>query len=132
MLPVPRMALWAEEEERASEQVQEGIEAMKEWPRDPKETVPIEDLLTPVAWAMRFLYRLQRKNTKKDVPYSGFITGPATLVCCPTPREMLTVDGLQHAREQGRTPLDEVLTIAFQLGFEQGVRWQRGRFTREG
>lgn len=94
---------------------------MKEWPSD-NEPVHFEDLVAPLAIAMRHAYNLERKELC-DIPYNGYDIGSRDLACCLSIPARLKAEQLRYAHEeQGRDALTEILSMAVQLGIEQGRR----------
>ena len=98
---------------------------MKEWPKDGT-CVMFSDLAGPLRKVLRFGYILKRKNGNKDIPWDGYNIGKKELSTCLNPEEALTAESLAFAKEdQGCDLLDAIITIAIQLGIEQGRRMER-------
>ena len=95
---------------------------LRNWPVDSQETVSFEALTAPLERAVQHYYHLKRKNADRDVDYRGYNVGGSMLAGSPPPDERLTVGGLEHDRERGRSPADVIIGIAVQLGIEQGER----------
>lgn len=96
---------------------------MKEWPKDPAQAVDFCELVNPIIAAIKFCYDLKRKNEDKDVPYNGYPNGWRERVTTPTPAEWLTTKSLKwNEEDQGREVLEVIISIALQLGIEQGRR----------
>ncbi|MBU8922013.1 MAG: hypothetical protein KOO63_09345 [Bacteroidales bacterium] len=73
--------------------------------------------------AVHYAYDCTRKNRKTSIPYDG----PNDIVSSvgagsPPPKEQLTQELLDYHEERGRSALDVILLITFQLGFSQGER----------
>lgn len=95
---------------------------MKEWPEN-NEIVPAHELLDPLCDVVIEGYTLRRKDKNKDIPYKGFNLGKHELSSCMRPDELFTAESLAYILEnQGRTLIEEVICLAFQLGIEQGRR----------
>lgn len=73
---------------------------------------PLEYVRRAIPWALGYL-----AGNKVDFLYRGPDT-PYFTTTCDQPAEMLTVDYLEN---DGKNPLDVLLTIAFRLGFEFGI-----------
>ena len=92
------------------------------WPADDKPH-DFEDLCDPVIRAIRFAYKLERKNKGKNVPWNGPSFGIDCAASCLPPHEALRASRLKYAEEdQGRDPLVQIISLALQLGIEQGRR----------
>lgn len=96
----------------------------KEFPDDPAKIVSFEDLLNPVCEAALRLYPSLTKKAVHELAmqgttYNGFCIHSHTSF---SPEENLTAEGLEYADEHGRPPYVMLLTIAAQLGVEQGKR----------
>lgn len=99
---------------------------MKKWPEDDTKTVYFNELVDPVIKAIEFGYEMKRINEGKDILYDGFDTEMEEQVSCFNPKETLSVKNLKFSLEdQGRTLLEEAITIIFQLGVAQGRRMLR-------
>lgn len=98
---------------------------MKQWP-DKNEMVDVEKLLTPVRHSLGRAYRLTRINQGADIAYEGYDIGKELRVTSLSPKQALTAVELEWSESQhGRDALDTILLIAFQLGVEQGQRFER-------
>lgn len=97
---------------------------MKEWPTDGA-TVRFVDLADPIVEAIRFAYDVKRKNRGKDIPWNGYNIGERALLSCHNQQERLTAGSLAYAEsDQGRDALTEIISVAVQLGIEQGRRME--------
>lgn len=98
----------------------------KPWPTDGS-PVGFTSIIEPLRDAIKQLYTLERRPFK-DVDYKGLEMGQHAKAICFSPCDALTVENLQYAEEdQGRDPMTEVLSIAIQLGIEQGRRIERSK-----
>jgi len=87
------------------------------------ETLRLRELSAPVCKALRFAFKLQRRNTTKDIPWEGPNDIPG--MCQPDIPDQLTLDGLRRQREGAEVDtLEALVTIAIQLGIEQGRRME--------
>lgn len=94
------------------------------WPEN-DEPAAFEEISEPIIKAIRFAYRLVRRNKTKDIPWSGLDLGQNEKVTCSRPMTKLTADHLAFALEdQGRDALEEIVSLAIQLGIEQGRRME--------
>jgi hypothetical protein len=93
---------------------------MKKWPKD-NELATFEDLVDPILESIRDVYTLERNHMKK-VPYRGYDIGSNIKHVCLSPNEVLTSDYLSD-----HDPLQTLISIAVQLGIEQGTRMQLER-----
>ncbi len=90
---------------------------MKSWPEN-GDPVNFDDLSAPlVSAARRFALTGNGKYNGLGYPHSAHI--------CPPPSEVLSPAGYLADREQGRTRLDAIITVAMQIGIEQGMRLER-------
>ena len=97
---------------------------MKKWPENETKTVYFGDLVDPLVQSMEHIYHLEIKNLD-DIPYDGYELGKNEGTSNLTPHEQLTKENLEYSlTEKGRSPLQEVLSIAVRLGIEQGRRIQ--------
>lgn len=97
---------------------------MKEWPEDETKYISMEDAIEPLCKAARAGYSL-RRNKKKSIPYDGYNVGVQALLVGRDPTYTLSEEGLHYHKENGRDLLNVLLSIAFQLGFENGQRFER-------
>lgn len=96
-----------------------------EWPEN-DEPAGFEEISEPILKAIRFAYRLVRRNKTKDIPWNGLDLGQNEKATCSRPMNRLTVDGLAFSLEdQGRDALEEIVSLAIQTGIEQGRRMER-------
>ena len=94
---------------------------MREWPKDDK-PADFEDIINPLVDSVKFAYRITRRNVDKDIPYQGYDIG-RDCAHVALGAEALTADNLRDRDEnQGRSALTEIISIAVQLGIEQGRR----------
>lgn len=99
---------------------------MKTWPKDKCEVASFDDLCDPIVKAIRFVYKIERINDGKDVPWSGLPLEGHLLGGCIDAEEKLNASNLKYSEEdQGRDPLREIVALAVQLGICQGIRIQR-------
>jgi len=98
---------------------------LKQWPENEKQIVPFEDLISPVVDAVFNVYELKRKH-EDGIPYDGYNIGKTSLAGSHDPQVLLEKDGLEYWAERGLTPMHLLLTVAFQLGMEQGIRLNKG------
>ncbi len=100
---------------------------MKEWNKQKDKTAVFSDLADPILKAIRFAYKLERKNIDKDIKWTGYDIGQDDMATCISPNEKFTVKNLVWALEEhGIDALHEIITVAVQLGIEQGRRIHRG------
>lgn len=93
--------------------------AIKEWKEDP---AYFSDLTDPIVKAIKFAYKLSRKNLGKDIPYSGY-DRPSILGTNHTIPKCFSAENLKYQENnQGISALDEIIAVAVQLGIEQGRR----------
>lgn len=99
---------------------------MKQWPKDGKPLTNFEQLTEPVIKAIRFAFKLNRKNEDLDIPWSGYDIGRKEQATSLTPDKKLSVENLKYQEEnQGRGALETIIELAVQLGIEQGRRLQK-------
>lgn len=101
---------------------------MKKWPKNNTDLINAEKLLSPVKAALLSGYSLYRNN-KKNIEYSGYNIGETELKLSPNPQERLSQASLERQEQIKKTLLDNILVIAFQLGIEQGRRFERSENT---
>lgn len=93
---------------------------MRKWP-DNNEPADFEYMGRDVCKAIRFAYKIQRKNQGRDIPWKGLDNGKTAHSLSPT--EQLCAENLAYSlEEQGRDALSEIIGVALQLGIEQGKR----------
>ena len=96
---------------------------MKKWSNQKDETAIFSDLADPILKAIRFAYKLKRKNIDEDIKWKGYDIGENDKVTCFSPDEKFKVKSLAWALEEhGMDALHEIITVAIQLGIEQGRR----------
>ena len=96
---------------------------MKKWNKNKIKTARFSDLADPVIKAIKFAYKLERRNEDKDIKWTGYDIGERDKITCFSPDEKLTAESLAFALEdQDRDALSEIITVAVQLGIEQGRR----------
>jgi hypothetical protein len=87
------------------------------------EPYKFDDMADPVLKAIRFAYKLERRNKNKNVPWNGPRLGENMRANSPEFAERLRAGRLAYAEEdQGRDALEEIIGIALQVGIEQGRR----------
>lgn len=94
---------------------------IKKWPKDKKEILDFEKVITPIKKALLFAFDIKRKNEGKRIPYNGYDAESWTH-CCLEADFAFTVAGQKYFEDQGIDMLDEILAITFRLGMEQGLR----------
>ena len=103
----------------------------KSWPAN-NDTTSFRDLTKPIIDAITFAYQMKRQNEDTDIPWDGLDIGDDLKATCFSPDEQLTAEQLHYSDEhQGRSALEEIVSVAVQLGMEQGKRHfltQRMRF----
>lgn len=94
----------------------------KPWPTG-NQTLYVGDLLDPLEKTLQEAIALGDKVYEEGLSYDGFDIGKTALVTCFSPSENLSAEHLISNRDgQGRDVFNQILTLAFQLGFEQGRR----------
>lgn len=93
----------------------------KPWPKDGS-PVEFTSIIEPLRDVVKQLYKLERRPLQ-DVDYKGFDLGLQEKTICLLPQDALTAENLLYAeKDQGQDPMTVVLSIAVQLGIEQGRR----------
>lgn len=93
------------------------------WPIDGG-PLPFEDIANPVLAAIHQAYALERKD--RNIVWVGPNIGKDDRACCLPPNEALSAESLRYQEdEQGREPIEALVTLAVQLGIEQGRRIAR-------
>lgn len=78
------------------------------------------DMAEAICSVFRFAFKLERKNAGKNIPWCGPNYDHANHF---SPCEALKAERLAYAEEdQGRDTLTELVSVALQLGIEQGRR----------
>lgn len=106
---------------------------MKEvsWPKDGS-PASFSDLTEPIRKIVRHCYSIQRKNKNKDVDWKGLELPECMSATCLTFDEKLKADNLKYEKEdQGRSAMDVIISIAVQLGIEQGRRMYKQEIMHE-
>ncbi len=99
---------------------------MKKWNKQKDKTARFSDLADPIQRAIRFAYKLERKNIDKDINWTGYDIGEDDKATCSSPNEKFTAECLAYALEdQDMDALQEIITVAIQIGIEQGRRIHR-------
>lgn len=82
-----------------------------------------DEIAEPILRAIRFAYKLERRNKGRSIPWRGPPIGRNEAACSPDFKERLRAGNLAYADEdQGRDALEEIVGVALQLGIEQGRR----------
>jgi hypothetical protein len=93
---------------------------MRKWPENDKPAV-FEEIAIDICSAIRFAYKINRKNKNKDIPWSGVDIGRCSMNL--SPEEQFRAGSLANSlEEQGRDALTEIVGVALRLGIEQGRR----------
>jgi hypothetical protein len=96
------------------------------WPEKKNEPLSFTDICDPLVKALRFAYKLERRNRDKNIPYKGPNIGPREQASCLAAKHQLTSEALIYSEEdQGRNADDEIIGLAIRLGIEQGRRLER-------
>ena len=114
-----------------------------EWP-DNNECAPFEKIADPIvqaladaigngmvstvgvkrraAWGSAFGFRAST-SLIHSIDYNGYNVGQSERATCSEPHDRLTVKNLRREwSDQGRTPVEVLVSLAIQLGIEQGRR----------
>jgi hypothetical protein len=95
--------------------------AKRKWP-DNDEPLDFDSLTTPLLKAIKFAYKLERKNKGQAIPWSGPDSGVHAGYSLH-PKQQLSAENLRYSdEEQGRDALEELIGLALRLGIEQGRR----------
>ena len=96
---------------------------MADWPEDDK-IAQFPDLCDPVVDLVRQAYSLKRKPAiKKGLDWKGPSLPKSMRATCFEFQEKLNAENLRYDdEEQGRDPITIIISIAIQLGIEQGRR----------
>ena len=92
---------------------------MKDWPKNG--LINFGEAIGDLMKAVKAAYRLERRRPIRDIPWCGFDTPDSNHVE-PDPENALKVESM---RWSGHTPMEEILGIAFRLGYTQGIRRER-------
>lgn len=92
------------------------------------EPLDFEDIVDPVVAAIRKMYRT-RRTAAKSVAWDGPVLETSHILANSlTIADRLSEEQLRYSREeQGRDELTEIVSVAVQLGIEQGFRINRQR-----
>ena len=95
---------------------------MAEWPEN-NEIARFPDLVEPVVDAIKQVYRLRFKGYK-DLTWRGPSLPESMAAGCHQYDEKFKAHNLKYGcQDQGRSPLEEIVAAAIQLGIEQGRRY---------
>lgn len=95
------------------------------WPVD-KGPLPFESLADPIISAIRQAYATERKDQRRSIRWTGPNIGEDERACAPQPKEALSAKNLVFGEDyREREPLETIVTLAIQLGIEQGRRIAR-------
>ena len=94
---------------------------MKEWPKDGS-PVDFAELADPIRNAIDFAYDLKRINEEEPILWEGLDISKHEKITTPAPNWSLSLEGLKYNQDQARSALTAIITIAVQLGIEQGRR----------
>jgi hypothetical protein len=98
------------------------MKPVKQWPENDEPAI-IDDLAKEVTDAIRFAYKLNRKNLGKDIPLAGpDAPGEGWRVNVHTDSYELSAESLDYGMNRGRDALEELVYLAINLGCEQGRR----------
>lgn len=93
------------------------------WPEDEAEPLSFDAITRPLIKAIKYAYKLERRNKGKSIPWSGPEIGRPELAICLPAKEKLSAKMLAYSEDdQGRDALEEIVGLAVQLGIEQGRR----------
>jgi hypothetical protein len=82
------------------------------WPQD-GQYLDFEKICAPLVKALRFAFKLTRKNRDKDIPYKGPNIGPRERASCLSAKHQLSAEMLQYSEEdQGRKADEEIIGLA--------------------
>lgn len=94
----------------------------KEWPKD-NEIAKFGDIADPVVEALKIAIKKGDKVYNEGIEWTGFTQGSFTAATVPDPSFALHAKNLTYSKkEQGRDVFTEIISIAVQLGIEQGRR----------
>lgn len=95
------------------------------WPEN-DEPADFSQIADPIVKAIKFAYKIKRKNENKDIPWHGLNIGKSERATCPGPFDGLSMENLKWSLEdQGREAIEELVGLAVQLGIEQGRRIEK-------
>lgn len=97
----------------------------KEWPTNPHVAVGFSSIIEPVIEAIRKTHNVERiEGTGHE--WSGLPLGKRDRSTCVDPSEKLSKEQLVYSEiDKGQSALSTIITIAIQLGIEQGRRLER-------
>ena len=90
----------------------------------PNHTINAELLINPCIESLKFAYEFKRINKGKDIPYNGYSTTLNKHICLEE-KDRLKVEHLDWHGFKHDKALEEIISIIFSLGFEQGVNHER-------
>ncbi len=94
----------------------------KDWP-DNNKMANFKDIADPIIKALKIAMKKGDKVYQEGIEWEGLKQGPANNHICFNPSESLHAKNLTSSKEsQGRDIYIEIISIAIQLGFEQGRR----------
>ena len=97
-----------------------------DWPTEEDKTIPFYLLAGAVRKAFDYTFKMKDIAPDSDIPWSGPQLGKHERATCLTPIEKLKNENLQYELEdQGRDKLDALISLAIQIGIEQGRRCLR-------
>jgi hypothetical protein len=92
------------------------------WPEN-DEPLEFDAITDPIIKAIRYAYKMERRNGGKDIPWTGPNIGKDSAHVCLGPFEALNAARLAYNEEdQGRDALKVIIGLAMQIGIEQGRR----------
>lgn len=82
--------------------------------------ISAEDAVDPIVRYAREIYDISLKqNIDPSIKYDGFVRPPSILHICEKDPNRSLLDAIE---EGGISPLQTLIMLAFQLGYEQGKR----------
>lgn len=91
------------------------------WPKDGK-PASFSDLVEPICEVLQQAYSMRRRK-HTDIKWTGLPQGESCGVCSLEHDERLTAENLAYSLDnQDRNALIEIISMAVQLGIEQGER----------
>ena len=91
------------------------------WPEAATEAADFDALVKPIVSLIKQGYRVVRRPSRK-LRYRGLQLGRRELVVCSPLEQTLAPSTLSYHKRNGRSLLTMAVTIAVQLGIEQGRR----------
>lgn len=99
------------------------VEEAKDWPPNNEIVTFGEDIVDPLREALRVAMDVGNKVYDEGIEWTGLKQGGDLSACIPHPSRALHSISLKYCHEeQGRDVFTEILSIAVQLGMEQGRR----------